>query len=147
MLAADGDWTAEAAIRFWTPERMDSATDPSGRTAPPEGSTAAARRPSADGVTAQHFKGIKSVGTIFSEDKGLKGHRCTASVVRSGGHNLILTAGHCAARIPCSYPGTTTPGLRPRSPMGSGRSTSGSATRGPPGTRPRPPTWTTPSRA
>nr|WP_282189891.1 FG-GAP-like repeat-containing protein [Streptomyces sp. RPA4-2] len=94
--AADGDWTAEAAIRFWTPERMDSATDPSGRTAPPEGSTAAARRPSADGVTAQHFKGIKSVGTIFSEDKGLKGHRCTASVVRSGGHNLILTAGHCA---------------------------------------------------
>lgn len=93
--AADDDWTVEDAIRFWTPERMDSATDPSGRTAPPEGLTAAARRPSASGIAAQHFKGIKSVGTIFSMDKGLKGHRCTASVVRSGGHNLILTAGHC----------------------------------------------------
>ncbi|WP_405828584.1 trypsin-like serine peptidase [Streptomyces sp. NBC_01176] len=93
--AADDDWTVEAAIRFWTPERMDSATDPSGRTAPPEGSPAAARRPSAGGVTAQHFKGVKSVGTIFSEDKGPKGHRCTAGVVRSAGHDLILTAGHC----------------------------------------------------
>lgn len=74
---------------------MDSATDPSGRTAPLKGLTAAAQRPSASGIAAQHFKGIKSVGTIFSTDKGLKGHRCTASVVRSGGHNLILTAGHC----------------------------------------------------
>lgn len=94
VLAADDDWTVEDTIRFWTPERMDSATYPSGRTAPPEGLTAAAQRPSASGIAAQHFKGIKSVGTIFSKDEGLKGHRCTASVVRSGGHNLILTAGH-----------------------------------------------------
>lgn len=94
--APDADWTAEAAISFWTPERMASATDPSGRpTAPPKGLAAAGRQHSTTGLTAQHFKGIKTVGTIFSTDKGLQGHRCSASVVRSGGHNLILTAGHC----------------------------------------------------
>ncbi|MEU8587354.1 trypsin-like serine protease [Streptomyces sp. NPDC048664] len=93
---ADADWTAEAAIRFWTPERMDAATDPSGRTAAPAPlRAAAAPRASFSGTTAQHFQGIKSVGTIFSQDAGLKGHRCTASVVRSEKHNLILTAGHC----------------------------------------------------
>ncbi|MEV6837265.1 FG-GAP-like repeat-containing protein [Streptomyces sp. NPDC051133] len=93
--SADDGWTAQDAIRFWTPERMASATDPSGRTAPPKSLAAARRQGSASGITAQHFKGIKSVGTIFSTGAGLKGHRCSASVVRSGGHNLILTAGHC----------------------------------------------------
>ncbi|MCS0605924.1 trypsin-like serine protease [Streptomyces sp. LP11] len=93
--AADPGWTAEAAMRFWTPERMTAATDPSGRTAPPAGLAATSPRPTTTGITAQHFKGLKSVGTIFSKDKGLKGHRCSASVVRSKGHNLILTAGHC----------------------------------------------------
>ncbi|MEV5880536.1 hypothetical protein AB0L75_41440, partial [Streptomyces sp. NPDC052101] len=97
--APDADWTAEAAISFWTPERMAAATDPSGRTtAPPKGLTAAVRQRSASAITAQHFNGIKSVGTIFTTDRGMKGHNCTASVVRSGGHNLILTAGHCVGR-------------------------------------------------
>ncbi|MFB0617845.1 FG-GAP-like repeat-containing protein [Streptomyces sp. AGS-58] len=93
--AADGDWTAQDAIRFWTPERLAAATDPSGRTAPPKNVAAARQQGSATGVTAQHFKGIKSVGTIFTTGAGVKGHRCSASVVRSDGHNLILTAGHC----------------------------------------------------
>ncbi|MFF1281536.1 FG-GAP-like repeat-containing protein [Streptomyces sp. NPDC058299] len=92
---ADGDWTARDAIRFWTPERLAAATDPSGRTAPPKNVAAARQQGSATGITAQHFKGIKSVGTIFTTGAGVKGHRCSASVVRSDGHNLILTAGHC----------------------------------------------------
>ncbi|MFF9089936.1 trypsin-like serine protease [Streptomyces sp. NPDC014991] len=92
---ADDDWTAQEAIRFWTPERMAAATDPSGRTAPPKSLAAARQQGAATGITAQHFKGIKSVGTLFSTSAGLKGHRCSASVVHSGGHNLILTAGHC----------------------------------------------------
>ncbi|MFB0620282.1 FG-GAP-like repeat-containing protein [Streptomyces sp. AGS-58] len=95
VTASGDDWTAEAAMRFWTPERMAAATDPAGRPAPPKGLPAVGQQHSVVGITGQHFKGIKSVGTIFSTDKGLKGHRCTASVVRSGGHNLILTAGHC----------------------------------------------------
>ncbi|MES4893205.1 FG-GAP-like repeat-containing protein [Streptomyces sp. NPDC096012] len=93
--AADDDWTAQDATRFWTPERMAAATDPSGRTVPPKSVATARQQGSATGITAQHFKGVKSVGTIFSTGAGLKGHRCSASVVRSAGHNLILTAGHC----------------------------------------------------
>ncbi|MFJ7149074.1 trypsin-like serine peptidase [Streptomyces sp. NPDC100445] len=93
--APDSAWTAEDAVRFWTPERMAAATDPAGRAAPPKTAVAARQPGSVTGMTAQHFKGIKSVGTIFSTSAGLKGHRCSASVVRSSGHNLILTAGHC----------------------------------------------------
>ncbi|MEU1401847.1 FG-GAP-like repeat-containing protein [Streptomyces sp. NPDC005728] len=93
--APDDNWTSEAAMRFWTPERVAAATDPAGGTVPPKGLTSLGQQHSASGITSQHFKGIKSVGTIFSTNKGIKGHRCTASVVRSGGHNLILTAAHC----------------------------------------------------
>ncbi|MEU7058688.1 FG-GAP-like repeat-containing protein [Streptomyces sp. NPDC046197] len=91
----NSDWTVQDALRFWTSQRMDSATDPSGRTAPPPASVAPrVKRPTArtDGV---HFAGVKSVGVLFSTDKDMKAHYCTASVVRSAGHDLILTAGHC----------------------------------------------------
>ncbi|MFI9722387.1 trypsin-like serine peptidase [Streptomyces sp. NPDC052396] len=91
-----GNWTVQDAIRFWTPERMASATDPSGRVARPKGWTASHKTPSAAaGITGEHFGGIKSVGVLFHTDKGMKAHYCSASVVRSAGHNLILTAGHC----------------------------------------------------
>ncbi|HEX3812603.1 MAG TPA: trypsin-like peptidase domain-containing protein [Mycobacteriales bacterium] len=44
--------------------------------------------------TAVHFAGIPSVGAIF--DDGLsEDHSCSASVVRSPGHDLVLTAAHC----------------------------------------------------
>lgn len=44
--------------------------------------------------TAVHFAGIPSVGAIF--DNGLtEAHSCSASVVRSPGHDLVLTAAHC----------------------------------------------------
>ncbi|MFC3574720.1 trypsin-like serine peptidase [Streptomyces yaanensis] len=88
---------------------MASATDPA---PPPEASDAStgtlpqqavpgALRATADMPTAEHFLGLKSVGTIFTYAKDpttgdMHAHRCSASVVESPGHNLILTAGHCA---------------------------------------------------
>ncbi|WP_234384750.1 trypsin-like serine peptidase [Streptomyces sp. MMG1121] len=97
--ADDGTWTVRDAIRFWTPERMASATDPSGRIARPQGwKTPRGKRSVATGITGEHFDGIKSVGTLFSTTGDMKAHHCTASVVRSPGHNLVLTAGHCLGR-------------------------------------------------
>ncbi|MFH8340475.1 trypsin-like serine peptidase [Streptomyces sp. AM6-12] len=109
----DGTWTDDAATRFWTPERMASATDPAQpasasttatATAPGTGSPRT-RRAVPNGVAAampqaEHFPGLKSVGTIFSyaedpTDDTMRAHKCTASVVDSPGHNLVLTAGHC----------------------------------------------------
>ncbi len=51
--------------------------------------------------TAEHILGVKSVGMLFSAEGEpttgqMRAHSCSASVVESGGHNLILTAGHCA---------------------------------------------------
>ncbi|MGW3193929.1 trypsin-like serine peptidase [Streptomyces sp. NPDC001118] len=91
----DGSWTVQDAIRFWTPQRIASATDPSGRIAQPQGWKAPHKKRSLAAVDGEHFDGIKSVGTLFSQSKDMKAHYCSASVVSSGGHNLILTAGHC----------------------------------------------------
>ncbi|MFF3518834.1 trypsin-like serine peptidase [Streptomyces sp. NPDC002573] len=89
-------WTVQDAIRFWTSQRMASAIDPSGRAAPPRGWSALRKRPSgATGANGEFFDGMKSVGVLFTTDKDMKAHYCTASVVRSTGRNLLLTAGHC----------------------------------------------------
>jgi len=46
--------------------------------------------------TAVTFDGVPSVGAIF--DHGLtKAHGCSASVVRSPGRDLVLTAAHCVS--------------------------------------------------
>ncbi|MEV5873626.1 FG-GAP-like repeat-containing protein [Streptomyces sp. NPDC052101] len=112
-----GNWTVQDAIRFWTPERMASATDPSGRIAQPKGWTAPrGKRSVAAGAPDKHFGGIKSVGMLFSTTKDMAAHTCTASVVQSPGHNLILTAGHCvgsnAAFVPM-YDHTKSAGDQP----------------------------------
>lgn len=91
--ARDADWTVEDALRFWTPERMASATDPTGRDAVPRRPRAA--RPFAAKLTAEHFPGVKSVGMLFNTAKGMQAHHCSAAVVRSAQRNMILTAGHC----------------------------------------------------
>ncbi|WP_152646373.1 trypsin-like serine peptidase [Streptacidiphilus albus] len=44
----------------------------------------------------QHFAGVPSVGTLYFLDKAQVAHNCTASVIKSPGRNLILTAGHCS---------------------------------------------------
>ncbi|MFI9724383.1 FG-GAP-like repeat-containing protein [Streptomyces sp. NPDC052396] len=46
-----------------------------------------------------HFGGMKSVGALFGLDEKNRPHYCSASVVQSPGHNLILTAGHCTRRL------------------------------------------------
>ncbi|MGW7819987.1 trypsin-like serine peptidase [Streptomyces puniciscabiei] len=112
-----GSWTVQDAIRFWTPQRMASATDPSGRIAQPQGWTAPHRKRSvATGINGEHFGGIKSVGTLFTTTGDMKAHHCTASVVRSPGRHLILTAGHClgsnAAFVP-KYDHTKSAGDQP----------------------------------
>ncbi|WP_241740869.1 trypsin-like serine protease [Streptomyces sp. L2] len=101
----DGGWTDADAIRFWTPARMASATDPArpsvpqGQDTPPPKSALRGSGPAA-GITAEHFLGIKSVGVLFSYQQEpttgqLRAHSCSASVVDSPGRNLILTAAHC----------------------------------------------------
>ncbi|GAA0437699.1 hypothetical protein GCM10010357_68880 [Streptomyces luteireticuli] len=51
---------------------------------------------------AEHILGLKSVGVVFTYDKDpttgeMQAHHCSASVVQSPGHDLILTAHHCVA--------------------------------------------------
>ncbi|MGV9245574.1 trypsin-like serine peptidase [Streptomyces sp. NPDC003710] len=97
--SGDNNWTVQEAIRFWTPQRMASATDPSGRVARPMGWMASRNNGlTGAGLTGQHFGGIKSVGMLFHTDSGMRAHYCSASVVRSAGHDLILTAGHCLGK-------------------------------------------------
>lgn len=115
----DGNWTDEDAIRFWTPERIATATDPAlpAQAQAPSPSSSPSSSPSAknglhrvapagpsaaaDMPTAEHFLGLKSVGTIFTyttePDTGrMHAHKCSASVVESPDRDLILTAGHCS---------------------------------------------------
>ncbi|MFF5446806.1 trypsin-like peptidase domain-containing protein [Streptomyces sp. NPDC012888] len=75
------------------PERPPAAsTPPPGRAAPPQSQSqggGGAKREQPAGTPAY-------VGTMF--ENGLDGgHFCTATVVRSPGRNLIVTAGHCLA--------------------------------------------------
>lgn len=81
---ADGDeqqsparWDNRSAAAYWTPDRM------------------AAALPSGSSGNATHFPGLATVGVLFSMSAGAKAHFCTASVVHSPGHDLLLTAGHC----------------------------------------------------
>ncbi|MGW7529708.1 trypsin-like serine peptidase [Streptomyces sp. NPDC054783] len=114
--ANSGSWTVQDAIRFWTPQRMASATDPSGRIAQPQGWKAPHMKRSLTAIDGEHFGGIKSVGMLFTTTGDMKAHHCTASVVRSPGRNLILTAGHClgsnAAFVP-KYDHTKSAGDQP----------------------------------
>jgi V8-like Glu-specific endopeptidase len=88
-------WTAQAAARFWTPERMAGSMPASGgrpaRIAQAAGGSGA---PGPQGA-AVHFAGVPTVGVLFSVGDDLAAHYCTASVVHSPGHDLILTAAHC----------------------------------------------------
>ncbi|HEX6470572.1 MAG TPA: hypothetical protein VF069_15850 [Streptosporangiaceae bacterium] len=86
--AAEGD--VSRAMAYWTPGRMASATPVAGRGAdvvPPTGAP--------DGVpAAQAGSGSRVVGALFFQG-GDGDHYCTASVVRSAGRSLLLTAAHC----------------------------------------------------
>ncbi|NUS15981.1 MAG: hypothetical protein HOY69_32050 [Streptomyces sp.] len=89
-------WTAQAAARFWTPERMADSMPAAGRDRPPLATRATAVRAASTAVDAAvYFPGVPTVGVLFSVGDDLTAHRCTASVVHSPGHDLILTAAHC----------------------------------------------------
>ncbi|MFI9721950.1 trypsin-like serine peptidase [Streptomyces sp. NPDC052396] len=91
-----GTWSAQAAIRYWTPRHISSATPLGARTTPPRPAAAPSpMHPNLIHDTSEHFAGLKSVGVLFLVDNGEKRHYCSASVVRSAGRDLILSAGHC----------------------------------------------------
>jgi hypothetical protein len=67
----------EAAVRYWTPERLAAAA------APPRGTAKAAT-----------FTGVPTVGALFLSTAATE-NICTASVVDSRGLDVLLTAAHC----------------------------------------------------
>jgi V8-like Glu-specific endopeptidase len=112
----DPDWTSADAAAFWTPELMDSAVPettaagPAPSTTPDLGATPASAGPGTHAAPAAepepaaaaavpsgtHFAGVPSIGTLYYLGKDQTAHNCTASVIKSPGKDLILTAGHCA---------------------------------------------------
>lgn len=78
-LAACGSDPAEGVVDYWTRDRMLSAR--------PEGQAGVAH------VAADTYRNAR-VGALFHDDKQ-GGHFCTASVVASPGHDLLITAAHC----------------------------------------------------
>ncbi|MGA4850491.1 trypsin-like serine peptidase [Streptomyces sp. G5(2025)] len=104
---SDAAWGVVAAERFWTADRMESATPLTaqgkgqgkahGEAQAPAG-MAAGRGPVAYAAAARaqtDYEGSKTIGVLYFVDKGMATHNCTASVVHSPKGNLILTAGHC----------------------------------------------------
>lgn len=92
---APQEWTARAAARFWTPQRMAASMPASGgRTARGAGPAAGSAAPGPPD-SAVPFAGVPTVGVLFSVGDDLAAHYCTASVVHSPGHDLIVTAAHC----------------------------------------------------
>lgn len=100
--AEDGQWTSEAAEKFWTSERMAAATPDSPRPeAPADGKPAARVSAAVAAKDGHYFGGIPTVGTFFHYVKNpatdrLEGRFCSASVIDSPQGNVILTAAHCS---------------------------------------------------
>lgn len=79
---------------YWTPARMAAALS--------SGPGALAGSPAVDGPRpgeyippSQAFDGMPQAGTFFWTDATGTGRTCSGSVVRSPGHDLVLSAGHC----------------------------------------------------
>ncbi len=47
------------------------------------------------GPQGRFFAGLPTVGVLFAVDRGMRAHTCTASVVHSPHHDVVLTAAHC----------------------------------------------------
>lgn len=78
----------DAAVRaYWTPARMAAAT--------PVDRRGGIVFQSAPSRTARPHPAIPTVGVLFFTSRRRQDHYCTASVVYSTRHNLVLTAGHC----------------------------------------------------
>jgi V8-like Glu-specific endopeptidase len=84
--AVEGSEGSQAPAGYWTKERLLAAEEyhPEDWTEPEEGSTPAAQ---------QNAKTLR-IGALFDSDSS-GGHFCTAGVVNSPGHDVIVTAAHC----------------------------------------------------
>ncbi|MBD0695329.1 trypsin-like serine peptidase [Streptomyces sp. CBMA123] len=88
--------TAAQLGAYWTPARMAAAlpadTTSPALTAPP---TADGPRPGEFIPPSRSFDGIPQAGAFFWTDVNGTGRTCSASVVHSPDHDLVLSAGHC----------------------------------------------------
>ncbi|MFJ9456454.1 trypsin-like serine peptidase [Kitasatospora sp. NPDC101447] len=91
-----GNPVAEQLGRYWTPARM-AAARPVGPepAAPGAPATADGPRPGELVPPSRSFDGMPQTGTFFWTDAVGTHRTCTGSVVRSPGHDLVLSAGHC----------------------------------------------------
>ncbi|MFI6054387.1 trypsin-like serine peptidase [Streptomyces violascens] len=99
------DSDAAELSAYWTPARMTAALpDDTERGGSPWAGTTSAgpTAPTVDGPRpgefippSKSFDGIPQAGTFFWTDASGTGRTCSGSVVRSPGHNLVLSAGHC----------------------------------------------------
>lgn len=92
---------AQDAEKYWTPQRLASATPVGGpKAAAPTAPSAVGPQMGERSVTAQSvpksstFGGIPTLGAVFFNN-GNGNHYCTASVIHSYSQSLLLTAAHC----------------------------------------------------
>jgi V8-like Glu-specific endopeptidase len=85
--------TVAADAAYWTADRLVDASP--GAKGPKVTHASATRQAPANTPQSRYIAGIPQVGTFFvSSPNG--NTSCTGSVVHSPGHDLVLTAGHCA---------------------------------------------------
>ncbi|MEU9012713.1 hypothetical protein AB0D12_23705 [Streptomyces sp. NPDC048479] len=87
---------------YWTQARMAGALpgdtgkgSETGLTTPAASPTVDGPRPGEHIPPSKSFDGIPQAGTFFWTDATGTGRTCSGSVVRSPGHDLVLSAGHC----------------------------------------------------
>jgi V8-like Glu-specific endopeptidase len=85
--------TVAADAAYWTAGRLDAAAPIAKGPAAATGS--AVRKAPAGTPQGRYIAGIPQVGTFFVASPN-GNTSCTGSVVHSPGHDLVLTAGHCA---------------------------------------------------
>ncbi|MCQ4080056.1 S1 family peptidase [Streptomyces sp. RB6PN25] len=91
--------SAAAADSYWTAQRMEAAQPAPGGAVPVPFSPSSAAGIPGDVVPPSHpFDGLPQVGTFFWTDGNNVGRFCGATVVRSPGRDLVVSAGHCLSR-------------------------------------------------
>ncbi|MER6070174.1 hypothetical protein ABT187_15315 [Streptomyces sp. NPDC001817] len=97
---ADPNPVADQLDTYWTPARMDAALPVDALKG--TGTAVTGASPAVDGPRpgeyippSRSFDGIPQAGTFFWTDATGTGRTCSGSVVRSPGHDLVLSAGHC----------------------------------------------------
>ncbi|MER6564259.1 trypsin-like peptidase domain-containing protein [Streptomyces sp. NPDC001027] len=87
-------WTAAAAQQFWTNERMAEAKPFPDVPGVPSSPRTLSGRLTGGRPTSSPFGGLAMIGRMYMR-RGSGSYFCTASVIKSPHHNIVLTAGHC----------------------------------------------------